>query len=300
MTKEETLKATHTGKLNLGEIQLTCAVLEDGSRVLTQTDIENALGRYKSSSKKRRSKITVKDKTGVLPSFLAVKSIEPFISEDLKYRLIEPKKCKLGKGNAGFAIPAELLPEICKAWLGAKDAGVLSDNQLKTAEQAYILIKALATVGIIALVDEATGYQDIRKKDALQKILDAFISKELAAWIKRFPDEFYSEMFRLKKWNWDSKLRPGVVGRYTNDIVYERLAPKLVEELKKKNPRNKKGTTKVRDHQWLTTDVGHPALSQHLYAVIGLMRTCQTWDQFKRLINRAFPKKGDQLEMFHE
>jgi len=40
----------------------------------------------------------------------------------------------------------------------------------------------------VALVDEATGYQEIRDRLALQAILDRFLRKELAAWAKRFPD----------------------------------------------------------------------------------------------------------------
>jgi len=49
-------------------------------------------------------------------------------------------------------------------------------------------VRGFARVGIIALVDEATGYQEVRNKLALQAILDAFLRKELAAWAKRFPD----------------------------------------------------------------------------------------------------------------
>ena len=77
-----------------------------------------------------------------------------------------------------------------------------------------MLTRGLAHIGIIALVDEATGYQEVRDKLALQAILDAYLRKELAAWAKRFPDEFYREMFRLKGWQWQgmSVNRPQIVG----------------------------------------------------------------------------------------
>ncbi len=87
---------------------------------------------------------------------------------------------------------------------------------------ADLLIRALAKVGIIALVDEATGYQEVRGKQALQAILDAFLRKELAAWAKRFPDEFYQQIFRLRDWEWKGRAKnpPQAVAHYTKDIVY--------------------------------------------------------------------------------
>jgi len=160
-------------------------------------------------------------------------------------------------------------------------------------------MRGLAHVGIIALIDDVTGYQEIRDRLALQAILDAYLRKELAAWAKRFPDEFYQQMFRLRGWQWQgmSINRPSIVGKYTNDLVYERLAPGILEELQNRNPKDEKGRRPARHHQWLTQDVGHPALAQHLHAVIGFMRASTKWDQFYRLLQRAFPKKGQTIEL---
>lgn len=137
----------------------------------------------------------------------------------------------------------------------------------------------------------------MRSRLALQAILDKFLRKELAAWAKRFPDEFYQEMFRLRGWQWNrmSVNRPSVVGKYTNDLVYERLAPGILEELQARNPKDEKGHRKSRHHQWLTEDVGHPALAQHLYTVIGFMRASTNWDQFYRSLQRAFPKRNTTM-----
>jgi hypothetical protein len=174
---------------------------------------------------------------------------------------------------------------------------VLSHTQVRIAEQCKVLYRGFTVLGITALVDEATGYQEVRDKRALQAILDAFLGKELAAWAKRFPDEFYQEMFRLKNWQWRGMKvnRPSVVGKYTKDLVYERLAPELLTELEKRNPRDEKGNRKAKHHQWLTEDVGHPALAQHLYATIGFMRASSTWEQFYRMMQRAFPKKDTTM-----
>jgi hypothetical protein len=154
------------------------------------------------------------------------------------------------------------------------------------------------------LVDEATGYQEVRNRQALQAILDAFLRHELAAWAKRFPDEFYREMFRLRGWEWKqvSVKRPILVGKLTNDVVYERLAPGILVELENRNPKDDRGRRAHRHHQWLTEDVGHPALAQHLHAVIGLMRASKDWSQFHSMLDRAFPRRGEvvQLELLTE
>lgn len=149
---------------------------------------------------------------------------------------------------------------------------------------------------------KATGYQKVRDRQALQKILDAYLRKELAAWAKRFPNEFYEEMFRLRKWQWNglSVKRPGFVGKLTNDLVYERLAPSLLAELNRKNPVSEAGHRKSRHHQWLSDDIGIPALAQHIHAAIALMRASDSWSAFYGMINRALPKKSGQLPLLIE
>jgi len=153
-------------------------------------------------------------------------------------------------------------------------------------------MRGLAHVGIAALIDEVTGYQPIRDHLALQAILDKFLLKEFATWAKRFPDEFYQEMFRLKGWQWRGMKvnRPSVVGHYTNDLVYQRLAPGILSKLRELNPKDEKGNRKVRFQQFLTDDIGVPALQQHLFATMGFMRASTTWDQLYRMMQRAFPK----------
>jgi hypothetical protein len=162
-----------------------------------------------------------------------------------------------------------------------------------------VVIRGLARVGIVALVDEATGYQEVRDRLALQAILDRFLRKEIAAWSKRFPDEFYQQIFRLRSWEWKGMRvnRPQVVAKYTNDFVWERLAPGLLDELRKRNPRDERGNRRSAHHQWLTEEVGDPKLAQHLYAVVGLMRAAATWEQFRSMLDRAFPKQGQTLQL---
>lgn len=285
---DKTLKATHEGAINIGDSAIQCAVLNTGERVITQSGFMRALGRARQAKGREHYKGDVN-----LPVFLTAQNLKPFISNVLEVTSSQ-KEIRFLNGNKAFAYSADLLPEVCDVFIKADRAGVLKPNQKHIADRAHIIMKGLAHVGIAGLVDEATGYQEVRDKKALAAILDKFLRKELAAWAKRFPDEFYKEMFRLRGWAWNpaSVAKPSVVGRYTNDLVYDRIAPALLEELEKKNPKNEKGNRINRHHQWLTEDIGHPALAQHLHAVIGFMRASSNWDGFYRLMQRAFPKKG--------
>jgi hypothetical protein len=289
--------ATHFGELSIGNLNLPCAVLPDGTRVISQGGVTTAFGPV-SGGWQSRQRASDED-TGELPPFLIAKSLKTFISNELRTLVSAPRKYRDPRGGPiRIGFEATLLPKVCEVWLQARDARSLTKIQLPVAERADLLMRGLAHVGIIALVDEATGYQEYRDKQALQAILDAFLRKELAAWAKRFPDEFYEHIFRLRGWKWKGRSTnpPQVVAAYTKDIVYARLAPHILEELERRNP-IEDGKRKGAHHQWLTEDVGHPALAQHLHAIITLMRVSKSWDQFKLMLDIAHPKRGDTLQL---
>jgi hypothetical protein len=231
---------------------------------------------------------------------LAYKNLKPFVSDELSEVLRNPIEYLPGKGKqTQKGIKAEAIPKICDVWLQARDAGILKGTQLLIAVKCDILIRALAHVGIIALVDEATGYQYDRDRYELFKILDAYIAKELLPWAKRFPDEYYQELFRLRGWRYSpmTVARPQYVGKLTNELIYDRLPPGVKEELQRKNPLTEKRWRRHRHHQYLTFDLGVPHLEKLLVATIALMKASPNWTTFKRLFVRAFPKPGDQLSL---
>jgi hypothetical protein len=157
-------------------------------------------------------------------------------------------------------------------------------------------------VGIIALVDEATGYQEIRPRNALQEFLDNFLLKERAKWVKRFPYEFFELLLEMKGWTWNyaSTKKPQFVGRYINDLVYDRLAPAINEELRKRNPmvNRETGYRKGKHHSWLTEDIGVPKLQEHLFALITLAKASgKNWNNFYRMVQRSLPKYGQNFQI---
>lgn len=279
--------------LVIGGNPIDAYVLDDDehTRVLARAGFIRAIGRTGKAKGGRAY-----DEELQTPVFLMADNLKPFITQDILSNSKPIIFSANGKQMIGYR--AELLPQVCEVYLDAKDAGVLRENQKQIAAACRVLHRAFAKIGIIGLVDEVTGFQQFREREAIQAFLDRFLRKELAAWVKTFPDEFFEQIFRLHNWplKADSK-RPGVVGKYINDLIYDRLGPGVLEELRKKNPVNEKGQRKAKHFQWLTEDIGNPALAQHMYATIGFMRAAPDWRTFMASFARAFPKKGENLSL---
>ena len=285
-------QAMYSGVLDIGDMSFPCSVLSDQSRILTQSDFMRGMGMYYSGW-------VAKHGPADLPHFLAFKSLEPFIDKHLGDLQSITMKYRTERGSLADGIKAEIIPNICDVWLDAKEHRKLGVRQKEIADKALLLMRALAHVGIIALVDEATGYQDVRDRRALHEILDLYLLAERAKWAKRFPDDFYKQIFRLRRWPWRGMKinRPSIVGHYTNDIVWDRIEDHIHGELRRRNPKTEAGHRRAKHHQWLTDDIGHPALQAHLNGVMALMRAAPNWDAFRRSLQRAFPKLNETIPL---
>ncbi|HYD28150.1 P63C domain-containing protein [Brevundimonas sp.] len=282
--------------LRIGGAEIDCYVLEGDMRVVTQRSMIRAIGLTRGGV---RSDLEAEKGAGAeLPRFAAQNWIKPFLGNDLELALRSPIVFKLPvTGAVAYGYPATILADVCDAILRARDAGKAGPRQADIVKQADILVRGFARVGIVALVDEATGYQRDRAKDALAKILEAFVAKELAAWVQTFPADYYEQMFRLRGLEFPKATvqRPPYFGTLTNDIVYKRLAPGVLAELKRVTPRNDHGRPKAKYFQSLTSNVGYPKLKEHLGAVVALMRISKTWDGFMALLNQHYPRYGDTM-----
>jgi hypothetical protein len=286
--------ATHEGELVIGDMRIECAVLDDGTRVLSQGTVLAALGRAPTMGRR--------DITERMPPFLSAANLRNFISSDLieKY---EPVKYRR-PGNAGRSVGyrADILPMVCEVDLDARHEGVLQRNQLATAHAAEILIRGLARVGIIALVDEATGYQEVRAREELQRILEAYVQAEFRPWVRMFPDEFFREIYRLQGW----EFRPGTsrrtphVGKLIKHYIYEQLPEGVLAELERVNPKNDKGNRPRKHHQHLTSTTGNAHLDKQISTVTTLMRIARSRPEFEELFDRAFPPPQLRLPLVIE
>lgn len=292
---EKPLQATHGSAdhpLRIGDVEIPCYVLEDGRRVLSLGGMVKALGMAIGSAGGGEG-----DRIG---SFASGKAISPFISNDLASRMKSPIRFQAPTGGSpASGYEATILADLCDAVLAARKAGALRPQQEHIAHQCEVLVRGFARVGIIALVDEATGYQVERAKDALATILEAFIAKELQPWIQTFPTDYYRELFRLRglEFSVASVKRPQYFGVLTNDIVYKRLAPGVLDELKRVTPRNEGGRPKAKYFQSLTSNTGYPKLREHLGKVVMMMQLSKDYLDFKEKLERFLPKHTDQLPL---
>jgi hypothetical protein len=289
-------RATHEGTIVMGVVQVACAVLENKTRVLSQHHFVTAMGRTGNPKSLRNKEI---DSNFQTPVFLAAENLKPFISQDLLVSSTPIVYITL-EGKRAYGYEATLLPKVCRVYTAARRAGVLLRHQLHIAEACELILEATSDVGIIALVDERSGYQDVRDREALQAILDKFLRREHAAWAGVFPREFYRGMFRLRGWEWKGMnpfKSPGCIAAYTRDLVYARLAPGVLRELEVRNPIRPNGGRKVRHHQFLSEKIGHPELEKHLAIIVAFMQAANSWDDLIRMVDRAVPRFGhpDQL-----
>lgn len=272
--------------LKIGGNEIQCFVLDDGTRVLSQADFLQALGRH------RKANVRKEGEEEHLPAILQGKAINAFIGKELREKS-KPIRFRTPSSARASGYPAEILPMVCEVYLQARDAGTLPHNQQHVAKQADILIRGLANVGIIALVDEATGYQEIRAKNALADILEAYIAEELRKWVRTFPATFFQQICRLKGYSFREDYKyPPFFGHIINDLVYKRMAPGILDELKRKNPANSSGNRRHKHHQWLTESIGHPRLLHHLGMLEGIAHGYGNgqYEAFKKHVDMALPR----------
>jgi len=276
--------------LRIGDIEIPCYVLEGETRVLSQRGVVvGGLGiQYGGGS--------IRHGADRLTSFLQGKAISPFVSKELMALVENPIKFRhSGGGGIAWGYPATILADLCDVVLSARKAGALQKQQEHIADRCEVLVRGFARVGIIALVDEATGFQRDRAATALARILETFIAKELQRWVQTFPPDYYEQIFRLRGMDYatDTVQKPRYFGILTNDIVYDRLAPGVLDQLKKSNPKNETtGRRKHKNFQWLTSNVGYPKLREHLGAVIATMKLSNDWHDFKSKLDRLYPRQG--------
>ena len=285
--------ATHEGVLIIGDIRIDCAVLDDAdkTRVLSQGTVLQALSRATSMGRRQV--------TQGRPPFLSAANLQPYITRELM-DLYEPIRYRQPGGTArSSGYRAEILPMVCEVYLDARNAGVLQKSQKDAAMAAETLIRGLARVGIIALVDEATGYQEVRARQELQKILEAYVRAEFRPWVQTFPDEFFREIYRLHGW----EFRPGTskrtphVGKLIKHYVYEQLPPGVLAELERVNPKNQNGNRPRKHHQHLTPETGNAHLDKQISTVITLMRISRNRYEFEEFFERAFPPPEPKLPL---
>lgn len=279
----------YEGTLNLGENKLPCYVLEDGTRVLSGRKMQEIL------------KVVDGNISGTkLPQFLSNSILKPFIFSNKDTAHFDPIICFKGKQRIN-GYEATVLTDICEAILSARRSGVkMTERQQIVANKCEILLSSFAKIGIIALIDEATGYQNEREHFELQKILSAYISEEILKWQLTFTDDFYREVYRL--WGLPFipkyiKNKPSFIGKLTTKYIYDLLPDGVVDKIKEKTGKTDKGNWKYKWHQSLTPEIGREHLKKQIIEVTTLMSISKSKSEFNELFERKYNAKPIQLEL---
>ena len=282
-------KVLAEGPVQLGGQDVPAFVLSDETRVLARAAFVRAIGRQGKVKGGRKY-----DQEFEIPVFLSAQNLKPFITKEIE-KNSKPVVFEWG-GTEMIGYKAEFLLDVCNVFLDAERMGALRSNQAHIADQCRILQRAFAKLGVVGLVDEATGYQKLRSHDALSRLLEQYVQKEIQQWVKTFPDAFYDQLFRLRELDpGENTNRPAYFGHLTNDIVYDRIAPKLREELKNTVPKGRTGRNKHHMHRHLTPELGHPKLREHIASVVTIMRLSNDWDDFRSKLDSIHPKWSDTM-----
>jgi hypothetical protein len=266
--------------MRIGSIAIPCYVLDNGMRVITHRGLQGAIS------------MAVTGSASETAAFVAKLGQKGLDCSEIVARISNPTEFVPGFGRTAFGYEATLLADLCDLFLEARSrGGILSKAGERMAAQCEILARGFARVGIIALVDEATGYQYNRLQDELQQILERYVSKEVARYSRLIEPEFYQHICRLRGWKYDPKSskRTHAFARLTVDLIYNRIHPNLCEGLKE--ARQSGGTQSQHLHRWLTNDPegGRPRTRQQSEGVISLLFAAKTWGEFVELVDRRYP-----------
>lgn len=307
------------GEIEFAGRTVSCAVLNTKLRVLTQETFLTTLGRAGKAKGGQGSQRLVLH--GGLPPFLAADNIQQFISDDLR-AASTPVVFRTMRGNKAYGYDARLLPMVCEVYLLARDAHlealkgaqerrrrgerveakpVLLPSQEALVRTCDLLIRSMAREHIVALVDRATGYQEIAVRDELAKVLAAYIAPHLMPWTQRFPDEFFKQVYRIHGWKYIvGNKRPQYVGKFINKYVYGELPRGVLDELQRRNPVTESGYRANQHHRHLT-DTGNVHLDRQVTSTITVMSLSADKEHFKENFNlmksRTLPAKAKQVPL---
>jgi hypothetical protein len=287
------------GTMKIGDVEIDCAVLADETRVISDRGVTKAMGGKRGGSHWKRLK---EDGALVLPPYISATNLRPFIPNDLVYILSNPVQYKATTiGAMANGLLATAFPKVLNVWADAYKAGVLKPQQEHIAKQAIALLEGLDEVAMVALVDEATGYQEKRRHDELQQILSAYVLPEHRPYLQSVPIEFFKELYRVYGWEWKPNNQgPRYAGKLLRKLTYEQLPDPVLPELDKVNPIKGASYQRSRKHfQNLSKEVGIPHFQGQLSGVMALLRAtpANNPSAFNNLFKRAY---GEQYELISD
>ncbi len=254
-------QAVAEGVLLPGDLDISCAVLDDGRRVLTARGMISALtGGAAKDGKMGRS----------------LERLQPYLPAER----VGPSEFITLSGSPAHAYDAQALVDICRAYSRARRDGKLHPKQEHLADKAQIILESLAGVGIAALVDEATGYQDQRPPGALARLLAMFVRDKakdgLAEWELCWPESLDRKLCALYRHPFEPGKRPPWLRSVRLKIYRIVQGREVVEKIQADNPNPSHGN----NHHQLLTDPARRLLDSDLRVVEDYAEQFRTPEDF--------------------
>lgn len=293
-------RALVEGEIEFGGRMVSCAVLDTKLRVLTQETFLTTMGRAGKAKGGQGSQQMMR--VGGLPPFIAAENLQPYVSDELR-QAANPVVFRTTRGNKAYGYDARLLPLVCEVYLKARDAHVaalqeaherrrkgeqieakpvLLQSQEAIVKRCDLLVRSMAKEHIVALVDRATGYQELAVRDEITKILEAYIAPHLMPWSERFPDAFFKQVYRIHGWNYvvGNRKMPQYMGKFINKYIYDELPLGVHDKLRELNPVRGSGHRATQHHR-LLTDTGNVHLDRQVTSIATLMTISAEKNEFK-------------------
>lgn len=279
------------GDLEIGSVKIECYVLDNLKRVIHKRGMAKALGMKSGGG-------------NVFMRAMSRKGLGSVIDGELRGKLDNPLIFKTLTADLGHGYDATVLIDICDAIIEAAKTDKLGPNQEDLALQAEIIIRASAKLGIVALVDDATGFIADKRREQYKELFREFIREEVSWYQSEFPDQLFDVIYKIYGLprRAEAKNHPQFFGWFIRKYIYEPLANSngaILEMLDEKNPVvYVNGGRRYKMFQFLSDIVGLPALRAHLWQIIGIGNSVRSKAQFEKSFYTAFP--GPQLELFKD
>ena len=279
-------KAISQGTLQIGDVTIDVYVLEDRRRVIHKRGMARALG--------------LKSEGGnAFMKTISRKGLGSAVSADLHGKIANPLEFLPLNGDPAHGYRAEVFIEVCDAIIDAGKQNKLASSQMFLALQAEFIVRSAAKIGIIGLIDEATGFISDKRREEYRELWNAFLREEFRAWESEFPEKFFDiiyQLYGLKRKDPRSFKHPRFFSKFIRKYIYAPLANSngaILKELDVRNPVvYANGGRRYKMFQFLSDEIGMPALKAHLWQVVGIGAAAMDRGAFDRAFNRAFPKSG--------
>ncbi|MCW6512633.1 P63C domain-containing protein [Lichenifustis flavocetrariae] len=277
-------KAVSQGSLPIGDTTIDVYVLEDRRRLIHKRGIARALGLRSAGG-------------NAFMKTISRKGLGSAISPELLTKIENPIEFIPLNGDPAHGYPAEVFIEVCDAIMSAARTGKLAQSQHFLGIQAEFIVRSAAKIGIIGLIDEATGFIADKRREEYRDLWTQFIRDECRAYEAEFPEKFFDSIYRLyglKRKDPKSFRHPQFFGKFIRKYVYAPLANSkgaILEELDAKNPVvYANGGRRYKMFQFLSDEIGMPAVKGHLWQVVGIAASSSDKAAYDRAFYRAFPE----------